>query len=649
MGPWYLLLSIASIQFATANHMEGDYSVTRLRSNPGLYAEKLAPIRTFRTTWRLVTALDVTEILTSRPDTIFAVNRMKTMCKSQNITSCPMDTLKEELDRKLAEAVRYENLLAHALGKNAVRVRRASLGFIGSISKILFGTLDETDAEYYNREIDKIYNDQKQITSLIHNQTHVIKSEFRKAYDTLNILSKLATTMNTRIEHVLSKTSEISKREDQLELELAMSSWGTRLIRQTDEYVLMLSTLTDAVMFAKLGILHPMILSPDQLITACQTIQTSTNLEFPLSMEELKSEQLQGTTTMSAVYAKGRVIITIDFPLLEPNSYELYHLYPCSSFQQLNANTSTTLMIQPQTDFLAIDQATTIFFSPDKSYLKTCKNPNGRLLCEITLPLQNYEQSHIYEIDLILRPEHLQWKQCNVKAAPANNIQITKLEAPNTWLFSMQHKEAVQIKCNKRSAGYEQIQGAGIIQLQSHCKATIDHTRIMASGIKTQKYNYTFKSSFGLNIPNLIPDLTPHHIQILTKLQENQPKFTPINIDPDNLLTLQEIDNQAQDIAQHHRALAHTAYITYGSLSAVSVVITIIIAAIGYRYYRKRAKNANQPRRRQFTTEDIKMQNRPTVTPTTWPSDLQIAESPETQQQDGTTNPAFKTKTILYY
>jgi len=62
--------------------------------------------------------------------------------------------------------------------------------FIGEISKTLFGTLTDTDASYYNSELDKLYSDQKNVIQYVKNQTSIIKRHDSVSRQVLKTLSR---------------------------------------------------------------------------------------------------------------------------------------------------------------------------------------------------------------------------------------------------------------------------------------------------------------------------------------------------------------------------------------------------------------------------------------------------------------------------
>ena len=58
------------------------------------------------------------------------------------------------------------------------QIRRGLINAIGSISKTLFGTLDNDDLDLINKNIDELFDDQNRISSIIQNQTAMIKQIF---------------------------------------------------------------------------------------------------------------------------------------------------------------------------------------------------------------------------------------------------------------------------------------------------------------------------------------------------------------------------------------------------------------------------------------------------------------------------------------
>jgi hypothetical protein len=57
-----------------------------------------------------------------------------------------------------------------------VRKRRGAFNSVREISKILFGTLDSDDAEYYTKQINHFKDEYEDMTSILNQQLSLIKA-----------------------------------------------------------------------------------------------------------------------------------------------------------------------------------------------------------------------------------------------------------------------------------------------------------------------------------------------------------------------------------------------------------------------------------------------------------------------------------------
>lgn len=67
------------------------------------------------------------------------------------------------------------NLHLHLKMATHTRVKRGLLNFIGDISKTLFGTLSDGDLTLINANMDKLFDSQNKMKTIIANQTALIK------------------------------------------------------------------------------------------------------------------------------------------------------------------------------------------------------------------------------------------------------------------------------------------------------------------------------------------------------------------------------------------------------------------------------------------------------------------------------------------
>ena len=56
--------------------------------------------------------------------------------------------------------------------------------------------MSDSDAQYYNNEIDKLYNDSRRITQLIKNETSIVEASINRA-------NEMEAQMNKRLTEIL--------------------------------------------------------------------------------------------------------------------------------------------------------------------------------------------------------------------------------------------------------------------------------------------------------------------------------------------------------------------------------------------------------------------------------------------------------------
>ena len=81
----------------------------------------------------------------------------------------------KELDELQNRIKNLNQLAKHLKTLIHTRSKRGLLNIIGSVSKSLFGTLDEDDLTLINENMDKLFDDNNKIKTTIANQTALIR------------------------------------------------------------------------------------------------------------------------------------------------------------------------------------------------------------------------------------------------------------------------------------------------------------------------------------------------------------------------------------------------------------------------------------------------------------------------------------------
>ena len=557
--------------------------------------KKLPDIRTFQSQWRLVTSLDVNRYLSYAPHVKHHILTMNQLCTRHDPINCLSKELGPRLIKKEENTVHYSNLIRTAIGgtsylKTPSPRRSVPFGFIGTLSKMLFGTLSQKDAEYYNHELNKIYKDQREIAEIIANQTHIIKGEFSTTHARLvnltQIIAQLTKTMVIHSEALQESQSDVNK----LRFEAAIRDSVFEIERGLDNYSTNLLLLIDAILLAKQGILHPAILSPEQLLRSAQKIKETLVYEFPLTPEELLTEQIEKITDLNVMFIRGRILFELTIPLLERKTYNLYKIYPVPSTHKLGTKTVISY-IQPQTQFIAVSVDEQQYFSPTEEYLKTCRLHHNQFLGPTTLPVYQADRQPTCESTLLLNPTAINWNTCAIKLTTQAKPYWQTLNAPATWLYFMPENKKAQIYCKDRKPVTQKISAIGIFKLEPGCQATIDSVQLKSLETIDTSQNIEYYPSKPYNLSIIIPEVTEHHFEALKINEQKTTKWE----DFPTALSLTEIEQRARNFATHQTSIRQVQISTFSSIGGIIVILIIVTTILATKCKTQQTINVTKP------------------------------------------------------
>jgi len=221
------------------------------------------------------------------------VDRFCNSVEVKNWTGCSQ--FRESVSDRFRHLRSSDSLLTDTVGKQYEdsRLRRGILNFVGEISKVLFGTLDENDADYYYEQIRKFERNSEDTTYLLKQQFYVINSTLGALNDTLadiehsdklvrNGLSDIQTYLDTL-------SSETVRKLDIFEAKFMIE----KHITQVNNVLTLLQRYIDLVLYSVLhaqsGCTQSQIVPPKLLSESLKERQSflppDTNLPFPLSKD----------------------------------------------------------------------------------------------------------------------------------------------------------------------------------------------------------------------------------------------------------------------------------------------------------------------------------------------------------------------------
>jgi IMP cyclohydrolase len=135
-----------------------------------------------------------------------------------------------QTDRQIKEVNGLKLLLRQLTGNDDsiyTREKRGIFNFIGGISKILFGTMDFEDANYYTDKISSLKNEQLNFLRLSKEQITVVKTTFRSInFTLLTVLENekfLSKSLQEMANHVNEHDGEIREMFTAYSLLLSMN------------------------------------------------------------------------------------------------------------------------------------------------------------------------------------------------------------------------------------------------------------------------------------------------------------------------------------------------------------------------------------------------------------------------------------------
>jgi hypothetical protein len=105
--------------------------------------------------------------------------------------------------------------------QNSNRPKRGVLNFVGEVSKVLFGTLTQSDARNYNKHISELEKEQKEFLHLSNEQMTIIKTTITSVNSTLQKVNQNEKVLKEGLNKLLNySTYKINELEEEMEIKI---------------------------------------------------------------------------------------------------------------------------------------------------------------------------------------------------------------------------------------------------------------------------------------------------------------------------------------------------------------------------------------------------------------------------------------------
>jgi hypothetical protein len=387
---------------------------------------------------------------------------------------------------------------------NSKRDKRGVFNFVGSISKILFGTLSTEDADYYQNKISELESEQLSMLKVAKEQMTVVRSTLQTVNSTL---ADIATNELQISENLNAMQKQIIENGDKTNTAFSQ----TTLLIATNQHMIVIEhlisqlkgeydTLLFAIIFAQKGILLPQIITPGDIIRAFQNSHSILphDLSLPTPARVAYEHVLMNIVDIDVFLNDDVLGYVLKTPLVNSAVYNLYKLIPFPT--KVNSSENTFVFIEGEKDYFMIDTLKQVYAKLSELDLDKCKviSPDWRI-CKQTFPMKSTHLHQECEVRL-LDPITSIPLDCNKKIISLNDITWLPL-THNRWIFASPHKERVTIMCNNLEPSDIIVQGTGVLSMFGRCDALGSSTKI-----QTQ-----FSFTSNRTDKDFIPNVTLHY------------------------------------------------------------------------------------------------------------------------------------------
>lgn len=471
---------------AKENGSEEVFEIRKIDSQAGLYFEEIGRMRLFHEDWRLVTYLNLSVYQEEYDHIKTMVGHMSIACNE--LINDPIS--EPNIDINCGPAYKQIKTMVTQMDEYNVkwfisgnRQKRALLNIVGSVSKALFGTLDETDARVYFDEFTRLKTEnkirdriQEEHTSLIQSLTNLLEESEESRQNQTKILTNQVREIHLalemiRVNHVQSWLIKLkTKIQD-------MTAYVILLIM---EYQNKQKLFLEAVSVGQKSPNSPTLIPPQMFLEELDKIRREVNtrdLDFPIEPRTDTLATFYLISTPEARIINNQLIISFTLPLVTTIDYLLYKV---TSLPYRIRNNLFGYVV-PAHEFVALDSFKEKYVSIDTEELDNCHHLGDRkLACKQTTPIMAAHSTKNCEINM-LRMTNVTGS-CNERVTNLTSELWIKLRQTNTYIFTFPERENVYIKCPKVLES-KFLKDTGIIRIEPDCQIKTDN--VIIRGFKT--------------------------------------------------------------------------------------------------------------------------------------------------------------------
>lgn len=538
-----------------------------ITKSPGILFDPVGTLRIMNDYFHIVIPVDVSPIKSHIENIKNVFDNVQFYCRESNeIDYSQCQNILQPLHVLYDDILRDFESISHIIS-TGISKRSAWFSGVGTVFKHIFGTLDEDDAKSYDDAIQVLYNNDKKLAESITKSIMVSQTAISKINDSLHEININQAKLNDVIDNLSYSIKNVSDVINVVSFKTKLNVISNILQSNLLTISFKIEDLLNSILFVKSNILHPSILTPNQMyndITSNLKIVPKYK-DFPVSLDLSNIHKLINVADLVCYYLNNKLMFIVKIPLVSLSDYNVYKNIPLPT-PHISDSPNSFVMILPSEQYLAV--------SRDKSsytYLKDfnhCKIiPRETYLCQIT-DIYAVFANPSCEIEIITKALHSLPENCPVKFI-SGDIDIWHKLNNNNWIFVQSKPTKLSIECNNVISDFT-ISGTGVLNMPTECIAFHKNVKLVRNANPSITIPYIY-SEF-----NIIND-SCCNINRFKEITINIPSSKIKTVNLNNLKSFKDNSDQIIDSLQTLEKPNLSNHISFPIFSILSFIVCLII------------------------------------------------------------------------
>ncbi|KAJ0172877.1 hypothetical protein K1T71_011053 [Dendrolimus kikuchii] len=316
-GAFHYMTMALLLLMAVIMPVECTYSISPFDKNQSIYFDKMYDMNIIRDEWKLIIYYNMSSYWSGLHNIENYVTHLDNYLRKNGLAS-QYKSIVYQLKHEISEIEHYNSILQNQISK---RQKRGLINGVGYLANSLFGVLDDSFAQKYEKDIQQITQNENHLQQLFKNQTSVLEAQYnimRRNEDIMNRQFKIVENHLRNISQILNQVES----QQRIELYFISSSLAANIIISSLRRIqtTLINIITDITHGHNIDI-H--LLPPEQLIEQVNVIRSHLQNDLTLPAENENVQELYKLLKLNVKINNNFLIIEVKFPLQNKDTLEL--------------------------------------------------------------------------------------------------------------------------------------------------------------------------------------------------------------------------------------------------------------------------------------------------------------------------------------